>query len=114
MSKVSPTKAIKLECKYCLNGERISQCNTKVCKLDRKVFQGSALKRIKAHCLDCVCGTHYDVKACDGKLLDKDINDGTCFLHPFRLGKNPFFKKRILTENEKDVLRERLNVRKKE
>jgi hypothetical protein len=39
------------------------------------------LKAIRAHCLECVCGSAPEVKLC---------TDENCWLYPFRLGKNPF------------------------
>lgn len=48
-----------------------------------KVYEKRPLsKAIKLKCLDCCGGIWEEVKKCT-------CND-TCFLHPFRLGKNPF------------------------
>jgi hypothetical protein len=72
-----------------------SKCPTKVCKLSPEVFRcRSSVKRIKAHCLDCtvreIDGTALKaVRACTGRLLRENGNGGMCWLHPFRLGKNP-------------------------
>ncbi len=81
----TPAHAIKQECKYCSNGQRIN-CNTTVCKLSKSVMTASPLKRIKAHCLDCV-GGKKGVKECDGKVLNPDPH--ICPLYKFRNGKNP-------------------------
>ncbi len=67
---LTPTKAIKQECKYCSNGKRIN-CDTIVCKLSKSVMKASPLKRINTHCLDCV-GEKKAVKECDGKVLNPD------------------------------------------
>lgn len=83
---MTPAKAIKSECKRCLGGIRGIKCDSEVCKLNNKSL--SPLKRIKAHCLDCV-ETRQEVKNCTGKLL---FEDRLCFLHPYRLGKNPRLK----------------------
>lgn len=83
---MTPAKAIGLECKWCsgIEGKRlIAKCNSEICKLNNKSL--SPLKRIKAHCLDCV-ETRQEVKNCTGKLL---FEDRLCYLHPYRLGKNP-------------------------
>lgn len=58
------------------------------------------LKVIKLKCMDCCCGSWDEVKKCTSK--------DTCFLHPYRLGKNPFAVKREYTEEEKAKLREQL------
>ena len=52
----------------------------------------SPAKAIRAKCIDCCCGNAAEVRACE-------ITD--CALHPFRFGKNPYHKKRELTEEEK-------------
>ena len=49
------------------------------------------LKAIRAKCLDCCCGSFYEIKLCN-------IQD--CALYPFRLGKNPYRKKREYSEME--------------
>ena len=49
------------------------------------------LKAIKLKCMDCCCGK-------------------TCFLHPFRLGKNPFTKKEY-TEEQRAEMREKFMQR---
>lgn len=57
------------------------------------------LKAIRYKCLDCVGNNMNVVKLCD------DVN---CPLHPFRMGKDPNRMKKILTEDEKRALVERL------
>ncbi len=83
---MTPAKAIQLECKWCcgFDGKRkATNCGSEICKLNDKKM--SHLKRIKAHCLDCV-ETRQDVKNCSGKLLHEDR---LCYLHPYRFGVNP-------------------------
>lgn len=58
------------------------------------------LKAIKLHCMDCCGGSWDEVKKC--------ASEKVCFLHPYRLGKNPFAFKREYTEEEKAKLREQL------
>jgi hypothetical protein len=86
ISPVSPAKAIRLECKSCygLEDRRVKvNCISKICKLkDKSII--SPLRRIKAHCMDCV-ETRDEVKKCTGKLL---FEDRLCYLHPYRLGKS--------------------------
>lgn len=57
------------------------------------------LKAIKLKCLDCCGGNWNEVKEC----VCKD----SCFLHPFRLGKNPFAAKRILTDEQREAAKKR-------
>lgn len=63
----------------------------------------SPLKAIKIHCLEC-CGYQYaEVRNCPCT---------SCFLYPFRNGKNPF-RTHNLTEEQKIQARDRLaNARK--
>lgn len=55
----------------------------------------SPLKAIKAKCMDCSGDYINEVRGCP-------ITD--CPLYPFRLGKNPFRKKREITEEQKAEL----------
>lgn len=57
------------------------------------------LKAIRLKCLDCCCGSSYEVEQCPCE---------DCTLYPFRFGKNPFRKKRELTEEQRKELAERL------
>ena len=61
--------------------------------------QLNPLQSIKAHCREC-----------SGGLLDEHKNCPVtnCFLHPYRMGKNPFRKKRELTEDQKKDIADRL------
>ena len=43
----------------------------------------SPLKAIRAHCLECVCGSAKEVELC---------TDPKCWNYPFRFGSNPFRK----------------------
>lgn len=80
---MTPARAIKLECRWCMGSVKSFTCDSQICKLNNKSL--TPLKRIKAHCLDCV-ETRQEVKNCTGKLL---FEDRLCFLHPYRLGHNP-------------------------
>lgn len=88
---MTPSKAIRLECKWCTGSIRGISCYSKICKLNNKSFSsaslstGSPLRRIKLHCLDCV-ETRQEVKDCTGKLLSEDR---LCNLHQYRFGHNP-------------------------
>jgi hypothetical protein len=83
---MTPTKAIKAECRVCKNGH-IYECKSVDCKLNLKSL--SPLKRIKAHCISCVPEQSiYGVKGCTGRLLNGNI----CPLHPYREGRNPKIK----------------------
>ena len=62
------------------------------------------VKAIRAFCLDCCGGSSMMVKGCSAP---------DCALYPFRFGKNPYRKRREMTEEERQVLRDRLhNIRK--
>lgn len=62
------------------------------------------MNAIKNKCMDCCCDQRTEVKECGAV---------KCPLHPFRLGKDPYKKKRELTEEQKEILRERMkNARK--
>lgn len=57
------------------------------------------VKAIRAHCKECCGGVYPDVKSC---------TDTKCALYAFRMGKNPFRTKRVLTEDQKRLAAERL------
>lgn len=59
----------------------------------------SPMKAIRAKCLDCCCDQREEVKMCPAT---------TCPLYPFRLGKNPNRKVRILTDEQRKAAAERL------
>lgn len=59
----------------------------------------SAQKAIKAKCLDCCCYQKDEVRQC---------TSNACPLWPFRLGRNPYKKKRELTEEQLEARRERM------
>jgi len=56
------------------------------------------LKAIREKCLDCA-GSRGEVRKCPSL---------SCWLHPFRFGKNPFRKKVKLTVEERKAIRKRL------
>ena len=55
----------------------------------------SPLKAIRAHCIECMCGSPNEVRLCP-------IDD--CPLFPFRFGKNPFRVKKEYTEEQRAAL----------
>ena len=59
----------------------------------------SALKAIRLKCLDCCCGSSYEVKLCT-----VDV----CPLYPFREGHNPYIAKREYTDEQKEAIKTRL------
>ena len=59
----------------------------------------SPLKAIRANCLQCVGGSAYEVRTCTAK---------NCYLFPFRFGKNPYTKKREMTEEQRAEAADRL------
>ena len=58
------------------------------------------LKAIRAKCIDCSGGSRLEVKHCPVT---------SCPLYPFRLGKNPFRQKRVLSDQQRRDLAERLS-----
>ena len=101
---ISAAKAISGECRYCQPGKSMTpaKCSSRVCQLNPGVWTGarSKLQQIKAHCLECA-GTTQAVKDCEGVLLRDNGNGKVCWLHPFRLGKNPARKPRAQSEGQK-------------
>ena len=59
----------------------------------------SVLKAIRAKCMDCSGHSPAVIRECELT---------HCALHPYRMGKNPFRKKREFTEEQKAVMAERL------
>ena len=57
-------------------------------------MEKSPLKAIRQHCLDCCCGSAYEVKNCT-------IHD--CELYPFRMRHNPNRKSSLSNEQRKEV-----------
>ena len=56
-------------------------------------------KVIRQHCIDCMGWQPAEVARCTSK---------ECILHPFRMGKNPLIKKRVLSEEQKKKMVARL------
>ena len=62
------------------------------------------VKAIRAFCMECSNGQTSEVKACPVY---------KCPLYPFRLGKNPYRQRREMSEEEKQVLADRLREARK-
>ena len=56
-------------------------------------------KAIQAKCMDCSCYNSTEVRECIVK---------TCPLYAFRNGKNPYRKKRMMSDEQKQAAAERL------
>ena len=69
----------------------------------KKVITNPA-KAIRAFCLECSGDSPSEVKSCP-----RDV----CPLYPFRFGKNPYRQRREMTEEEKQVLADRLREARK-
>lgn len=67
-------------------------------------MQTNPVKAIRQYCLNCGDGTPTEVRVCPMT---------ECPLYPFRMGKNPYRKQRILTEEQKEVMAARLAVARK-
>lgn len=63
--------------------------------MSKKENPTNPVKAIRAYCLDCAGDSPNEVKLCP--CVD-------CALYPFRFGKNPYRKKRILTDEQKEKL----------
>lgn len=61
----------------------------------------SALDAIRAHCLDCCCGSPGEVRACMAR---------ACPSWPFRMGVSPWKQKRTLTDEQRVAVAERLSA----
>ena len=59
----------------------------------------SVLKAVRAKCLDCCCWQPNEVKQCPAT---------QCPLYDFRMGKNPFRKKKEYSEEQLKTMRERM------
>ena len=57
------------------------------------------VKAIRAFCIDCCGGSSNEVKLCTAP---------KCALYPFRLGKNPYRTKRVMTDEQRAEATERL------
>ena len=69
-------------------------------EFDREVSENTnVLRAIKLKCIDCSTYNINEIKECP-------VNK--CPLYPFRLGKNPFRKKKELSEEERNKLSERM------
>ena len=62
------------------------------------------VKAIRAFCMECSNGQTSEVKACPVY---------KCPLYPFRFGKNPYRQRREMTEEQKQVLADRLKEARK-
>ena len=72
-------------------------------EFNKEVSENTNVRRaIKLKCLDCSTYNTHEIKECPVK---------NCPLYPFRLGKNPF-RKREVTDEERQKMRERLKQNK--
>jgi hypothetical protein len=62
-------------------------------------MMGIVLKAIREKCLDCCGDSRKEVSECPCE---------KCSLHPFRFGKNPYRKKREMSEEQRINSAERL------
>jgi hypothetical protein len=69
--------------------------------LSLKFRAQNPLKAIREKCLDCCCGNASEVRKCVA--VD-------CALWPFRMGTNPFRKKRKLSPQQKREVTERFRA----
>ena len=62
-------------------------------------MNNTPLKAIKQFCYECCGENRSEVRGCTST---------TCALKPFRLGKNPYIKHKGLSEEQKELARQRL------
>lgn len=94
--EISPYRADEGE----LVGKIPSEVPSKILSL--KFRAQNPLKAIREKCLDCCCGNAAEVRKCVA--VD-------CALWPYRMGRNPFRKKRELSPQQKREMAERLHGR---
>lgn len=104
---MTPYKAVKLHCKYCMNGntQEVKLCPDKNCfwyEWRYKKQPGSTLKAIREYCItECV---GKEDKNYYQRVENCPVKD--CPLYPYRMGKNPYRKE--LTKEQKEKIAERL------
>ena len=62
-------------------------------------MSNTPLKAIKQFCYECCGENRSEVRGCTST---------TCALKPFRLGKNPYINRKSLSEEQKELARQRL------
>ena len=62
-------------------------------------MNNTPLKAIKQFCYECCGENRSEVRGC---------TSATCALKPFRLGKNPYINRKGLSEEQKELARQRL------
>lgn len=78
----------------------IFPCNSgKKYIMEEKLTPTTPLKAIREKCIDCSGGSKKEVRLCWAS---------NCPLYPFRMGKNPYRKKRKVAETQKSDLLKRL------
>jgi len=110
---MTPSKAIKINCRFCFGGTpKVQRCESK-CSFNRKDLP--TLKRIQAGCLEC--SADHQPELCTGQLigtqrrilaevLGVSVEQAICPLHPFRLGKNPKLASAAARRGLSDALRQ--------
>ena len=66
-----------------------------------KKSQRNPVKAIRAKCIDCCGAEDYN-----NRIKDCDITK--CALHPFRMGKNPYREKKVVSEEQAAKFKERM------
>jgi hypothetical protein len=61
--------------------------------------EANPLKALRLRCLDCCCGSAPEVRKCTAV---------ACPSWPFRMGTNPFRAKRVLSDEQKQAMAQRL------
>ena len=67
--------------------------------LSRYHREQNPLKALRLRCLECCCGSASEARKCTAV---------ACPSWPFRMGTNPFRQKRVLSDEQKQTMAERL------
>ena len=87
-----------------LVGRRPSEVSSEI--LSGYYAEKNPLRALRARCLDCCCGSTSEVRKCVSEVR-KCVAVG-CPSWPFRIGVNPFRKKRTMPVEQKYAMAERL------
>jgi len=119
----TPLKSCKEYCKECMNAELfmgdIGSCSTTRCSIYPyrfgTVVRGKyptrpVLCAIRSHCLDCV-GSYQEIQdcSCNGSSESNNLKNYKCPLYEFRLGTNPYSKRKGSTPAQMIIMREHIS-----
>jgi hypothetical protein len=109
---MTPSKAIKINCRFCHGGARsFPKCTSEYCSFNRRDLK--VMERIRRGCRECAAD--HAPEQCNGSLLGVQrkilaellrvsVEAAICPLHPFRLGKNVHLRRSMSEEQKKSAL----------